>query len=132
MNSLKDIYTLEDIDRAGLRGIFSGSQLKKFVQQDRYFQATDEEVVDITEEEYLAAAERKAKELAEEEAQARALEHRIKEIKEIKNSTEVNKPLEHKQRLMIQLPRISEYRKKQYVQFPDNQGDKDSDGEAQL
>ena len=30
-NSLKGIYILEDIDRARLRGTFSGSQLKKFV-----------------------------------------------------------------------------------------------------
>ena len=103
------------MNRARLRGIFSRSQLKKFVQWDRYFQATDKEIVDITEEEYLATTKREAKELAEEKAQARALEHRIKEINRIKNSIEVNKPLEHKQRLIIQLPRISEYRKKQYV-----------------
>ena len=57
-----------------MRGTFSGSRLKKFVQRDRYFQATDEEVVDITEEERLATAEREARELAEEEAQARTLE----------------------------------------------------------
>ena len=68
MDSLKGIYTLEDIDRAGLRGTFSGSRLKKFVQRDRYFRATDEEVVNVAEEERLAAAEREAKELAEEEA----------------------------------------------------------------
>ena len=111
MDSLKGVYTLEDIDRAGLRGTFSGSRLKKFVQRNRYFRATDKEVVDIAEEERLATTEREAKELAEEEAQARALEHRIEEIKGIKNSTEVNKPLEHKQRLIIQLPRISERRK---------------------
>ena len=59
---------LEDIDGAGLRGTFSGSWLKKFVQQDRYFQATDEEVVNIIEEEHLATTEREAKELAKEEA----------------------------------------------------------------
>ena len=51
-----------------MRGTFSGSRLKKFVQWDRYFRATDEEVVDITEEEYLATAKREARELAEEEA----------------------------------------------------------------
>ena len=103
---------LEDINRAGLRETFSGSQLKKFVQWDRYFRATDEEIVDIIEEEHLATTKREAKELAKEEAQARALEHRIKEIKGIKNSIEVDKPLECKQRVMIQLPRISEHRKK--------------------
>ena len=68
----------------------------------------------------MAAAKREAKELAEEKAQARALEYRIEEIKGIKNSIEVNKPLERKQRLMIQLPRISEHRKKQYVRFPND------------
>ena len=107
-----DIYILEDIDRARLRGIFSGSQLKKFVQQDRYFRASDKKVVDIIKEEYLATTKKKAKELAKEKAQARTLEQ---EIKGIKDSIEVNKPLEYKQRLMIQLPRISEHRKKQYV-----------------
>ena len=117
---MKGIYTLEDIDRAGLRGTFSGSRLKKFVQQDRYFYATDKEVVDITKEEHLVTTKREAKELAKEEAQARALEHRIKEIKGIKNSTEVNKPLERERRLMIQLPRILEHRKEQYVRFPDD------------
>ena len=98
-----------------MRGTFSGSQLKKFVQQDRYFRATDKEIVDITEEEHLATTKRKAKELAKEKAQARTLEQEIKEIKRIKNSTEVNRPLERKQRLMIQLPRISEHRKKKYI-----------------
>ena len=72
----------------------------------------NKEVIDITEEECLATTKREAKELAKEEAQARALEHKIKEIKGIKDSTEVSKPLEYKQRLIIQLPRISEYRKK--------------------
>ena len=87
-----------------MRGTFSRSQLKKFVQWDRYFRATDEEVVDITEEEHLATAKREAKELAEEEAQAETLEQEIKEIEEIKgikNSTEVNRPLERERRLMI-------------------------------
>ena len=93
MDSLKGVYTLEDIDEAGLRGTFSGSQLKKFVQWDRYFRATDEEVVDITEEECLATTERETRELAEEEAQARTLEQ---EIKGIENSIEVNRPLERK------------------------------------
>ena len=73
-DSLKGIYTLEDIDRAELRGTFSGSQLKKFIQQDRYFQATDKEVVDIIEEEHLATTKREAKEFAKEKAQARTLE----------------------------------------------------------
>ena len=59
---------LEDIDRAGLRGTFFRSQLKKFVQWDRYFRAIDEEVVDIIEEEHLAIIKREARELAEEEA----------------------------------------------------------------
>ena len=49
----------------------------------------------------MATTKREARELAKEEAQARALEHRIKEIKGIKNSTEVDKPLEQEQRLMI-------------------------------
>ena len=74
MNSLKSIYILEHIDRAGLRGIFSESRLKKFVQRDRYFYATDKKVVDITEEEHLAIAKREVKELAEEKAWARTLE----------------------------------------------------------
>ena len=125
------------MNRAGLKGTFSGSRLKKFVQWDRYFRATDKEVVDITEGEYLATTKREAKELAEEEAQAGALEHRIEEIKGIKNSTEVNKPLEREQRIIIQLPRILEHRKKQYVRFSDDQGGKrsekeNSDGGAQL
>ena len=47
-----------------MRGIFSRSQLKKFVQWDRYFCASDEEVVDVIEEEYLATTKKKAKELA--------------------------------------------------------------------
>ena len=65
----------------------------------------------------MATTERKAKELAEEEAQTRALEQEIKEIKEIEeikrieNSAEVNESLERERRLMIQLPRISEHRK---------------------
>ena len=122
-NSLKGIYTLEDIDRARLRGTFSGSRLKKFVQRDRYFRASDEKVVDVIEEEYLATTKRKVKELAEEEAQAGTLEQ---EIKGIENSTEVNKPLEYEQRVIIQLPRISERRKEQYVQFPNDQGGKRS------
>ena len=66
------------------------------------------EIVDIIEEEYLATTKREAKELAKEKAQARTLEQ---EIEGIKDSTEVNKPLERKQRLIIQLPRISEHRK---------------------
>ena len=65
---MKGIYILEDIDRAGLRGTFSRSQLKKFVQWDRYFRATDKEIVDVTEEERLATTEREARELAKEEA----------------------------------------------------------------
>ena len=112
IDSLKDIYILEDINRAKLRGTFSRSQLKKFVQRDRYFQAIDKEIVDITEEERLATTKKEAKELAEEKAQARTLEQ---EIKGIKNSIEVNKLLEYKQRLIIQLPRILEHRKKQYI-----------------
>ena len=68
VDSLKSIYILEDIDRAGLRGTFSGSRLKKFVQRDRYFWATDKEVVDITEEERLTTTKKKAKELAKEKA----------------------------------------------------------------
>ena len=95
---MKGIYTLEDIDRAELRGTFSGSQLKKFIQQDRYFCTTDEEIVDITEEEYLATTKREARELTKEEAQARTLEQ---EIEGIKDGTEINKPLERKQRVMI-------------------------------
>ena len=75
----------------------------------------NKKIVDITEEEYLATTKKKAKELAKEKAQTRALEYKIKEIKGIKNSIEVSKLLEYKQRLIIQLPRISEYRKKQYV-----------------
>ena len=65
---MKGIYILEDIDGAGLRGIFSGSQLKKFIQQDKYFRATDKEIVDITEGEHLATTKRETKELAKEEA----------------------------------------------------------------
>ena len=76
-----------------MRGTFSGSQLKKFIQQDKYFCATDKKVVDITEEEYLATTKREARELAKEKAQARTLEQ---EIKGIEDSTEVNKPLEYK------------------------------------
>ena len=56
----------------------------------------NKKVVDIIEEEYLATTKREAKELAKEKAQTRALEHRIKEIKGIKNSIEVNRPLEYK------------------------------------
>ena len=56
--------------------------------------------MDIVEEEYLATTKREAKELAKEEAQAGTLEQ---EIKGIRGSTEVNEPLEHKQRLIIQL-----------------------------
>ena len=75
-----------------MRGIFSGSQLKKFVQRDRYFWATDKEIVDIAEEERLATTEREVRELAKEEAQARTLEQ---EIKGIEDSTEVDEPLEY-------------------------------------
>ena len=56
----------------------------------------NKKVVDIIEEEYLATTKKKAKELAEEEAQARTLEQEIKGIRGIENSTEVNKPLERK------------------------------------
>ena len=65
----------------------------------------------------MATTKREAKELAKEKAQARTLEQ---EIKRIKDSTEVNKPLERKQRLIIQLPRILEYRKKKYIRFSNN------------
>ena len=51
-----------------MRGTFSGSQLKKFVQQDRYFHAIDKKIVDITEKEHLATTKREAKELAKEKA----------------------------------------------------------------
>ena len=92
----------------------------------------NKKIVDIIKEEYLATTKKEAKELAEEEAQAGTLEHEIKEIEGIEDSTEVNKPLEYKQRLIIQLSRILEYRKKQYIQFPNNQEDKDSNRGAQL
>ena len=59
---------LEDIDRAGLRGTFSRSRLKKFIQWDRYFRTIDKKIVDIIEEEYLATTKREVKELAEEKA----------------------------------------------------------------
>ena len=72
----------------------------------------NKKVVDIIKEEYLATIKKEAKELAKEKAQARALEY---EIKGIKNSIEVSKSLEYKQRLIIQLPRILEYRKEQYI-----------------
>ena len=65
---MKGIYTLEDIDRARLRGTFSRSQLKKFIQQDRYFYTIDKEIVDIIEEKHLAITKKKAKELAKEKA----------------------------------------------------------------
>ena len=73
------MYTLEDIDRAKLRGTFSSNRLKKFVERDRYFRALDEDVIDITEEERRAVAEKKTQELEEEEAQASALEQEVEE-----------------------------------------------------
>ena len=48
---MKGIYTLEDIDRATLRGTFSSNQLKKFVKQDWYFRASNKEVTNTIEEE---------------------------------------------------------------------------------
>ena len=68
--------------------------------------------MDIIEEERLATTKREARELTKEEAQARTLEQ---EIKGIKDSIEINKPFEREQRLVIQLPRISEHRKKKYI-----------------
>jgi hypothetical protein len=50
-DNVKGVYTLEDMDGAGLRGTFSGNRLKKFVERDRYFRASDEEVIDITKQE---------------------------------------------------------------------------------
>ena len=73
-DSLKGTYTLEDMDGAKLRGTFSGNRLKKFVKRDRYFRASDESVVDVTEAERQAMAEKGVQELEEEEAQAGDLE----------------------------------------------------------
>ena len=56
----------------------------------------NKKVVDIIKEEYIATTKKEAKELAKEKAQARTLEQEIKEIKGIKNSIEVNRPLERK------------------------------------
>ena len=47
---LKGVYTLEEVDGTKLRGTFSGNRLKKFVKRDRYYKATDESVVKLTEQ----------------------------------------------------------------------------------
>jgi len=111
-DSVKGVYTLEDMDGAALRGTFSSNRLKKFVERDRYFRASDEEVIDATEEERRLAIEKEARQLEEEEAQAGALEQ--EEIETLP------KPAK---RLVIQPPRISERRKGQYVRFPDDWGE---------
>lgn len=72
-DSVKGVYTLEDMDGAKLRGTFSGNRLKKFVERDRYFRASDEEVVDVTRGEWQEVAEREAQNWEEEEVQTDAL-----------------------------------------------------------
>jgi sorbitol-specific phosphotransferase system component IIBC len=65
---VKGVYTLEDIDRAALRGTFSSNRLKKFVKQDRYFRASNKEVIDVIDKERQLVIKREARQLEEEEA----------------------------------------------------------------
>ncbi len=71
---MKGVYTLEDIDRATLRGTFSSNWLKKFVEQDQYFRASNKEVINTIEEERQLVIKKEAWQLEEEEVQVGALE----------------------------------------------------------
>ena len=85
-DSMKGVYTLEDMDGAKLRGTFSGNRLKKFVERDRYFRASDEEVVNVTREEWQGIAEREAQDWEGEEVQTDALDRegiRVEEEPEV-------------------------------------------------
>ena len=75
---------------------------------------SDDLVVDVIEVERQVIAEKGVQELEEEEeAQAGDLEQGAEE-----NRGDIDEPRER--RLMIQLPRISERREKQYVRFSDD------------
>ena len=56
------------MDRAKLRGTFSGNRLKKFVKQEQYFRALDKEVITVLEEERQRVIKKEAQQLEEEEA----------------------------------------------------------------
>jgi hypothetical protein len=96
-----------------MKGTYAGNRLKKFVERDRYFQASDE-IVEKTSRQEAQVAIQGDVDAALEEGGAIEM-------------TEENLNIDKKSEIEVRVPGLSEVERRKYVRIPDEWDKEDDD-----